>query len=44
MDLSTKVETLANEKNALKGEYDKLLDEKITLKAEYDKLIAESRK
>ena len=43
MDLATKLETITNEKIALKGEYDKLLDEKVTLKAAYDKLIGQEQ-
>jgi hypothetical protein len=43
MDLATKLETATNEKNALKGEYDKLLDEKIALKAAYDKLLSDNK-
>jgi predicted nuclease with TOPRIM domain len=38
MDLASRVETLTNEKSALKGEYDKLLDEKVSLKAAYNKV------
>jgi len=38
MDLASRAETMANEKSALKGEYDKLLDEKVSLKAAYDKV------